>query len=141
MTSKIEQLRLRTKGVLPVQQLRTLHQSSIISSVDGYPIEDQQFQPNSVDMRLGERAYRVRSSFLPENETVQQKLDKLKQYEFSITDGAVLETNAVYIIPLLETLNLPQQRTTQKSLFNGSQSKTNLKIITGDYLSAKANPK
>lgn len=141
MPAKVNQLTLRTKGVLPVQQLKILHQTSIIGSVDGHPIEEDQFQPNSIDLRLGERAYRVRSSFLPENESVNQKLDKLKQYEFSITDGAVLETNGVYLIPLLETLNLPEQRSTQKSLFNGSGTETDLKIITGDYLSAKANPK
>ena len=59
-------------------------------------------------MRLGEVAYRVRSSFLPENETVEQKLERLEQYQFSLKGGAVLEENAVYIIPLLERLNSPR---------------------------------
>lgn len=141
MATKVNQFTLRTNGVLPVQQLKILHQLSIIDSVEGHPIEDNQFQPNSIDLRLGERAYRVRSSFLPENESVQQKLDTLKQYEFSIADGAVLETNGVYIIPLLETLNLPRQHHISKPQANGTQSEANLEFNFTDYLSAKANPK
>ncbi len=140
MTSKINELTLRTKGILPVQKLKALHQACVIKAESNYPIEDDQFQPNSIDLRLGERAYRVRSSFLPEDESVHQKLDKLKQYEFSITEGAVLETNGVYIIPLLESLNLPEQRTQQQPLFENSRRNSN-QIISEDYLSAKANPK
>ncbi len=134
-------LTLRTKGILPVQKLKALHRASVIDAVEGYPIENDQFQPNSIDLRLGERAYRVRSSFLPEDESVQQKLGKLKQYEFSITGGAVLETNGVYIIPLLETLNLPEQRSPQQPLFENGNSEKEYRIISDDYLSAKANPK
>ncbi len=132
---------LRTKGILPVQKLKMLHEAGVINPKSGYPVEDDQFQPNSIDLRLGERAYRVRSSFLPEDESVQQKLDKLKQYEFSISEGAVLETNGVYIIPLLESLNLPEQRTAQQPLFEKVKSNLSTRIISDDYLSAKANPK
>lgn len=138
MAEKVDDLVLRTKGVLPVQKLKKLHRASIIDSVEGYPIDEEQFQPNSIDLRLGERAYRVRSSFLPEDETVQQKLDKLRQYEFSITDGAVLETNGVYIIPLLETLNLPDGHSAQQK---NTDPGSTFDIVTDDYLSGRANPK
>ena len=76
-------------------------------SSDVYPILEDQYQPNSIDLRLGEVATGS-GSFLPENETVEQKLERLEQYRFSLEDGAVLEENAVYIIPLLERLNLPK---------------------------------
>ncbi|MDZ7715665.1 MAG: 2'-deoxycytidine 5'-triphosphate deaminase [Balneolaceae bacterium] len=132
---------LRTKGILPVQKLKLLVEAGIIRSQEGYPIKENQYQPNSIDLRLGEKAYRVRSSFLPEDETVEQKLDKLQQYEFSIKDGAVLETNCVYIIPLLEELNLPSQISPQKGLFNGKQSESDIRIISEEHLTAKANPK
>lgn len=140
-TTKTKEVNLRTKGILPVQKLRLLAESGIISSQEGYPLETQQFQPNSIDLRLGEKAYRVRCSFLPEDETVQKKLDKLKQYEFSITDGAILEPNCVYLIPLLEELHLPSHISPQKTLFNGSDNNKNYQIVSGEHLTAKANPK
>ena len=141
MSETIHEVYLRTKGILPVQKLKILAEAGIISGTEDYPIQEDQFQPNSIDLRLGKVAYRVRSSFLPENETVQQKVKKLHQYSFSIEDGAVLEPNCVYIIPLLETLHLPGVHySSQKTLFNGSVS-DDLKLFSEENLTAKANPK
>ena len=141
MSNMSNEVYLRTKGILPVQKLKLLSEAGIIKGREGYPIKENQYQPNSIDLRLGEKAYRVRSSFLPEDETVDQKLEKLQQYEFSIKDGAVLETNCVYIIPLLEELNLPSQISPQKGLFNGKKSESSIRIISEEHLTAKANPK
>jgi dCTP deaminase len=141
MSSEIQKVHLRTKGILPVQKLRVLANAGIISHVDGYPLQDDQFQPNSIDLRLGEKAYRVRCSFLPEDESVDQKLEKLSQYEISITDGAILEPNCVYIIPLLEELHLPSHISPQKTLFNANENGVDYQIVSGEHLSAKANPK
>src|ERR1700686_1912903 len=66
-----------------------------------------QIQPASLDLRLGEVAYRVRASFLPGSTTVAQRIDELKLHEFALTNGAVLETSCVYIVPLIESLALP----------------------------------
>jgi dCTP deaminase len=141
MSSTTQEVYLRTKGILPIQKLRILSKAGIISSKKGYPLQDDQFQPNSIDLRLGEIAYRVRCSFLPEDETVDQKLKKLSQYEVDITDGAILEPNSVYIIPLLETLHLPSHISPQKTLFDGSEEDTSYRIVSGEHLAAKANPK
>lgn len=141
MSTDTKKVHLRTKGILPVQKLRVLADAGIIGNSTGHPLEDDQFQPNSIDLRLGEKAYRVRCSFLPENESVDEKLKKLSQYDFSITDGAILEPNCVYIIPLLEELNLPSHISPQKALFNGNGEEVNYQIISGEDLSAKANPK
>jgi len=135
-----KEVQLRTKGILPVQKLKMLHKMGIIRSNPDYPIQEDQFQPNSIDLRLGKVAYRVRCSFLPETETVEEKVSKLKMYEVPITKGAVLEQNCVYIIPLLERLELPQSNNTvQKSLFDEKENEIKLGSI--DNLSAKANPK
>lgn len=141
MSSDTQEVYLRTKGILPIQKLRVLARAGIIQSAADYPLEDDQFQPNSIDLRLGEKAYRVRCSFLPEEETVQGKLDKMSQYEIPITEGAILEPNCVYIIPLLEELQLPSHISPQKTLFNDSEEGTSYRIISGEHLSAKANPK
>ncbi|WP_428236384.1 2'-deoxycytidine 5'-triphosphate deaminase [Gracilimonas sp.] len=142
MPETLKEVQLRTKGILPVQKLKLLHALGIITSDPNYPIQDNQFQPNSIDLRLGEIAYRVRCSFLPENDSVEEKVEKLKMYEVPITDGAVLEQNCVYIIPLLEELNMPESNNTiQKGLFNGNKEESEVKLGTVENLSAKANPK
>ena len=136
------EVHLRTKGVLPVQKLKILRELNILSSHPDYPILDDQFQPNSLDLRLGEVAYRVRCSFLPENETVQQKIDTLEQYSFSLKDGAVLEENCVYIIPLLEELNLPKSHySIQQGFTNGKGEGDEVQLHSLENLTAKANPK
>ena len=38
-----------------------------------------------------------------------ERIDELKLHEIDLTDGAVLETNCVYIVPLLESLALPPE--------------------------------
>lgn len=142
MPETLKEVNLRTKGILPVQKLKLLHELGIIKSHPDYPIEENQFQPNSIDLRLGEKAIRVRCSFLPENESVDEKISRLKMYEVPITEGAVLEQNCVYIIPLLESLNLPESNhTVQKGLFNGSEKELDVKLGSLETLTAKANPK
>lgn len=136
-----QDITLRTKGILPVQKLKELVDAGVVTSSDDYPIEEDQFQPNSIDLRLGERAYRVRSSFLPESETVHQKIEKLHQYSFTIEDGAVLEPNCVYIIPLLEELNLPESHYTTDKLSANSKSGELAKLFSHENITAKANPK
>lgn len=136
------EVRLRTRGILPVQKLKILHEAGVIRAQEGYPVEEDQFQPNSIDLRLGEVAHRVRCSFLPEDETVQQKIEKLHQYTFSIEDGAILEPNCVYIIPLIEELVLPLNTySTQQKLFNGVKIPDHFRLVSEENLSARANPK
>lgn len=127
---------LLTKGVLPVQKLRALQQLGIILPHPDYPISDDQFQPNSLDLRLGETAYRVRCSFLPENDRVEDKLAKLTQHSFSIKEGAVLEPNCTYIIPLLERIDFSKVQLRASSL----RFKDDI-LYCSELLSAKCNPK
>jgi dCTP deaminase len=67
-----------------------------------------QIQPASLDLRLGDTAYRVRASFLPRHTTVAERIEHLKLHEIALGDGAVLETGCVYIVPLLESMALPK---------------------------------
>jgi len=93
-------------GILPSQLLRdAIERTREIRSLE--PILDDQIQPASVDLRLGDVAHRVRASFLPgPDHTVAEKLQTLKLHTLDLRDGAVLERNCVYIIPLLEHLAL-----------------------------------
>ena len=51
------------QGILPYQQITRLITAGTISAPT--PIEDRQIQPASLDLRLGKKAYRLISSFLP----------------------------------------------------------------------------
>jgi dCTP deaminase len=93
-------------GLLPSQQILALRDRKKIDAPEG--VSAEQIQPASVDLRLGRKAYRVRSSFLPgKTHTVLEQLDDLKQHEFNLDAGAVLEQGCVYVVKLQETLDLP----------------------------------
>ena len=70
--------------------------------------DEGQFQPASLDLRLGKEAFRVRASFLPgPNHTVEERLASLNPERISLVgDGVVLEKGIVYIAPLQERLDL-----------------------------------
>ena len=95
-------------GLLPREKIELMVRRGMISSPE---LEEAQFQPASLDLRLGGRAYRVRASFLPGNErSVKDQILALNSADEEISlegKGAVLERGCVYVIPLIEHLNLP----------------------------------
>jgi dCTP deaminase len=94
------------KGILPDRMIAALAKAGGI--LPAYDFVPDQIQPASLDLRLGEVAYRVRASFLPgPRSTVAERIDELKLHEIALGDGAVLETGCVYIVPLIESLALP----------------------------------
>jgi len=98
---------IEDKGILPDRMIAALAADGAILSENKF-VPDQ-IQPASLDLRLGEVAYRVRASFLPGSTTVARRIDELKLHEISLSDGAVLETGCVYIVPLQESLALPEE--------------------------------
>jgi dCTP deaminase len=65
-------------------------------------------QPASVDLRLGDVAWRVRAGFVPERVPVEERLGELATGTLSLAgEGAVLERGLVYLVPLSEELALP----------------------------------
>jgi dCTP deaminase len=101
-------IRPTDRGIMPDRMIRALAEAGgILPSAEFVP---GQIQPASLDLRLGEVAYRVRASFLPgRGATVAQRIDQLKLHEIPLGDGAVLETGCVYIVPLMESLALPDE--------------------------------
>jgi len=92
-------------GVLPIQALVAMVRAGEIQAEGG--ILPDQFQPASLDLRLGTTGYLVRASFLPGPEaTVAERIAELDPHAFSLEDGAVLEKGSVYVIPLQESLDL-----------------------------------
>jgi len=97
---------VRTTGILPSQDLE--HLARVTREILPLePLLDDQYQPASLDLRLGPIAYRVRASFLPgKDATVRDKLEDLAMHKMDIANGGVLERGCVYIVPLLENLAL-----------------------------------
>ncbi|MFH1603612.1 MAG: 2'-deoxycytidine 5'-triphosphate deaminase, partial [Pseudomonadota bacterium] len=95
-------------------------------------IDDDQVQPASIDLRLGECAYPVDTSFLPGKEM--RVLEKMKHldgrfdsFKIDLRKGAVLEKGRIYVIPLLETINL---RSEVAAFANPKSSTGRLDILT-----------
>ena len=95
-------------GILPCQAISALWRDGEITATQ--PLTDDQIQPSSLDLRLGEVAYRVRASFLPgPGQNMAQKINQYTMHSVDLTRGAVLERGCVYIVPLLERLSLSQR--------------------------------
>jgi len=109
-------------GVLPDHELRAAVEAGWIMARAA--LADEQFQPASLDLRLGPVAYQLRASFLPFRETVGDRLDgdaDLVIDRLSLTEGATLQRGSVYLVPLLESLALP----------TGMRGRSNPKSTTG----------
>jgi len=95
-------------GILPSQGIRDLIKDGHIRA---FPeITEQQVQPASLDLRLGDIAYRVQASFLPRNATVEQRIQELqlRMVRVDLTRPTLFEKGCVYIVPLCEELQLPE---------------------------------
>ena len=79
-----------------------------IASSEG-ELPAQSIQPASLDLRLGDVAYRLRCSFLPDDEPVESALRRYEMGRIDLAGGAggILEQNRPYLVPLVEQLDLP----------------------------------
>ena len=113
-------------GIFSARLIGALAEAGAIEP--GRPFDADQIQPASLDLRLGATAFRVRSSFLPgPGKTVADRIETLKLHEIDLTRGAVLERGCVYIVPLLERLDLPR---TVSASANPKSSTGRLDIFT-----------
>ena len=124
-------------GILPDRMIAAMADAGLI--LPEYPFVESQIQPASLDLRLGDIAYRVRASFLPgPGATVAERIDELKLHEIDLSDGAVLETNCVYIVPLLESLALPPSIVAARANSAGAASPAALSPVASR--SSRAQP-
>jgi dCTP deaminase len=98
------------QGVFPSQMLAgAIKDGWIFADKGELPMSN--IQPASLDLRLGDVAYRLRCSFLPDDEPVETAL---RRYEMGRIDlgngrGGILEQGRPYLVPLIERLDLPPQ--------------------------------
>ena len=96
-------------GALPsqfIQQISRLGQLTM----NGKPVPDDQIKPASYDLTLGERAWCVKSTFLPSpGETIEGIIDRYKLYSFTMSESTVLTVGSTYIIELEEVFALDNE--------------------------------
>lgn len=110
------------RGVVPRQGLQKAADEGWVSSGEHYRIPPSSIQPASIDLRLGDYAWLLRCSFLPDaKSTVEDRVADLALDKIWIRDGATLDRDRPYLIPLLEELDLPP----------GVRGKANPKSSTG----------
>lgn len=113
-------------GVLPNQSIVRMIADNQIAATR--KIAPEQIQPASLDLRLGTTAYRVRASFLSgHNARVSDRLRDFEMHRVDLSDGAVLEKGCVYVVPLMESLALPD---TVQAVANAKSSTGRLDLLT-----------
>jgi dCTP deaminase len=96
-------------GVFPSQRLRAAIEHEWLLA-GPWRIPRESVQPASVDVRLGEHAWALRCSFLPDSDsTVEEKIQDIAFERIDLRDGATLERDRPYLVPLIEELRLPQE--------------------------------
>ena len=105
MKHDILRIMIEKSGILTSRLLKDIVKKRIVTCDN--PIENVQYQPASLDVRLGKLAYRIRSSFVPGNRTVEEVLNELVMYPIDLEQNGILEKNQVYLVPLMESLCLP----------------------------------
>src|SRR5690348_13268601 len=100
-------------GILPFQAIREMVANEEIRAAQilGGGIEADQVQPASIDLRLGQYAYPLDTSFLPGSgvrvfEKMRQLDPDFERFKLDLRAGAVLEKGRVYLVPLQETIRL-----------------------------------
>ena len=114
------------QGVIPSHMIETMVAQGQISMSE--PLQVDQVQPASLDLRLGQTAYRVRASFLAgQMATVADRLREFEMHRIDLSEGAVLEKGCVYLVPLMESLNLPPDI---EAVANAKSSTGRLDLLT-----------
>src|SRR4030065_2077113 len=77
-------------------------------------LDQAHVQPASIDLRLGEWAYPVDTSFLPGRgmrvlEKMRQLDDRFDDFKIDLRNGAVLEKGRIYVIRILESIGLKSE--------------------------------
>ena len=113
-------------GVLPDSAIRAMISRGGITAA--LPVTEAQIQPASLDLRLGQTAYRIRASFLAGRGTrVDARIAEFEMHRMDLGNGAVLEKGCVYIVPLVEGLALPAGVT---AVANAKSSTGRLDLLT-----------
>jgi dCTP deaminase len=87
-----------------IQKLIKLN--SIITSPS---FNKNQIQPASLDLSLSSRCYRIKASFIPNNQKISKIIKELSLVNIDLNNEYLFEKNCIYLCELNEKLNLPKE--------------------------------
>ena len=87
-----------------IQKLIKLN--SIITSPS---FNKNQIQPASLDLSLSSRCYRIKASFIPNNQKISKIIKELSLVNIDLNSEYLFEKNCIYLCELNEKLNLPKE--------------------------------
>lgn len=94
-------------GIQPSQWIEQAIREGVVKT--SVPVTSTQIQPNSMDLRLSKRGWRLQCSMLPGEEGIEKKLERFGWHSFELgAEGMVLERNAVYLFRCEESVGLPE---------------------------------
>lgn len=94
-------------GIQPSQWIEQAIREGVVKT--SASVTSTQIQPNSMDLRLSKRGWRLQCSMLPGEEGIEKKLERFGWHSFELgAEGMVLERNAVYLFRCEEELALPE---------------------------------
>ncbi|HHO49635.1 MAG TPA: 2'-deoxycytidine 5'-triphosphate deaminase [Deltaproteobacteria bacterium] len=98
-----------SEGILVSQSLRALLEQRAVQAL--LPIQPNQIQPSSLDLRLGARLWQLQCSFLPGPDGIERKLGHLATAGTRLDrdEPFVLHRGGVYLAELEEVLELPDE--------------------------------
>ncbi len=117
----------RSGALLVDRDLEALVGTALVVRAGAAPIARAQISPASIDLRLGARAWRIRSGFLPGPGSVEARIDELALSEIELDHGAVLERGVPYLAEIEEELALGVD---QRGRFNPRSSTGRCDVFT-----------
>lgn len=97
---------MNKNGALPSQLIRQISRLGQLKFGKA-DVDEARIQPASYDLTLGDRAWCVKSTFLPNpTERIEDVLNRYSLYNFKMDEPAVLTVGSTYVIELSESFNL-----------------------------------
>ncbi len=69
----------------------------------------KQIQPASLDLSLSSKCYRIKASFIPNNQSISKIINELSLVQIDLDKEYLFEKNCIYLCELNESLNLPKK--------------------------------
>jgi len=112
-------------GVWPTQRIRAVYETGRIKAET--PLDPDQIQPASLDLRLGAVAYEAPASFLPGRSwKMEDRLKAEGAKRLDLSGGAELKTGRIYVVRLQEAVDL---RSRESAFCNPKSSTGRLDIF------------
>lgn len=105
--------------VLSAQEMKAVLLATGAVFRKGGRITDEAVKPSSLECELGDEAFEIDATFLPEQgKSIREQVKERTKSEFSLSEGGLLEVGKVYAIPLRTSFDLTRTPDSIHGKFN-----------------------